>query len=361
MAGRSIDQSWQLLKDELPNGWQEAARRLGAIRRSQGPLADPELLLRMILGHAASDLANRPLVAHARQTGLAAISDVALHKREMNCGDWLEWIADKLLGETLTELPETRLRLRLVDATTASRPGSTGTDFRLHVCVDLPARRFTQAELTDAKGGETFERFEVQPGDLMVGDRIYATARGVRHVVMSGGHPLVRANASSLPFFGSGGCRVDPLLLGRTLRPGEMTEVDVLVAPRAEDAIAGRLCIFALPEEEARKAERRAQKKRHGRRRPGARAVESAKYIFLFTTAPRTLLTLSQVFLIYRLRWQIELAFKTIKTVLKYGRLPKRRSDTGRTWLLGKLVCALLLERLAHLPAAAISPESAAA
>jgi hypothetical protein len=33
--------------------------------------------------------------------------------------------------------------------------------------------------------------------------------------------------------------------------------------------------------------------------------------------------------------------------VLKFDELPNRLPDTGRTWLLAKLICALLLQRLA--------------
>jgi len=362
MGAEIVEQDWELVKRQLPAGWEEAARDTEAIRLERGPLADPELLLRMVLGRAASDKPHREVTQHAKQTGLVDVSNVALHKREKNCGDWLEWIADGLLGRCLAELPESPLRLRLVDATCASRPGSKGTDFRLHVCVDLPARRFSQAELTDAKGGESFKRFEVRSGDLFVGDRVYGTADGIEHVFLGGGYVDVRINGSSLPLFDPEGCRLDPLHIARGLQAGEMIDLDAFIRPKSGQPLLGRLCILALPEEKAQEAQRSLLRRRSGKRRrqPGLRAIESAKYIFLFVTAPRHLVSSAQAFLIYRLRWQVELAFKTMKTVLKYGQLPNRRPDTGRTWLLAKLICALILERIAA-ASAAIPPESAAA
>ena len=362
MGAELLEQDWELVKRQLPAGWEEAARATGAIKLERGALADPEMLLRVLLGRAASDKAHRDVVEHAKQTGLVEVSNVALHKRERNCGDWLEWIADGMLGRCLAELPESALRLRLVDATCASKPGSKGTDFRLHVCVDLPARRFSQAELTDAKGGESFKRFKVSVGDLFVGDRIYGTADGIEHVFLGGGYVDVRINGSSLPLFDAEDCRIDPLRLARELPPGEMTEVDAFIRPKSGQPIVGRLCILALPEKEAQEAQQSLLRRRSGKRRrkPGLRAIESAKYIFLFVTAPRHMVSTGQAFLIYRLRWQVELAFKTMKTVLKYGQLPNRRPDTGRTWLLAKLICALVLERIAA-TAAALPPESAAA
>lgn len=347
MAANLVDDNWKLLRGRLPEGWRAAAKRTRAIRRKAGPLAKPEVLLRMVLGHAAANKSFGETAVHAKQAGLAVVSKVALFKRERNCGDWLEWIANALLRGTMSELPEQALRLRLIDATCASKPGSKGTDFRLHVCVDLPDRRFSQAELTDRRGGETFERFRASPGDVMVGDRGYASARGIGHVALEGAYSLVRTNASSLPLFAADGGRIDPLALARSLAPGEMTEVDADVRPRGQEAVLGRLCLLALPEDEAKKAQRRtARQKIRKQRRPGVRALESAKYVFVFTTVPRHLMSTAQVFAVYRLRWQVELAFKTMKTVLRYGDLPNRRADTGRTWLLAKLVCALLLDSL---------------
>lgn len=361
MGAEVVEQDWELVKRQLPAGWEAAAREAGAIRLERGPLADPELLLRVILGRAASDKPHRDVAEHAKQSGLVDVSNVALHKREKNCGDWLQWIADAMLADTMSELPEEALRLRLIDATCASKPGSKGTDFRLHVCVDLPERRFTQTELTDKRGGESFERFRASPGEVLVGDRAYATAKGIGHVTLEGAYCLVRANASSLPLFGADGSRIDPLALSRSLAPGEMMEVPADVRPRGQDPVFGRLCLMALPETEALEAQRRTARQRNRKgRRPGTRALESAKYVFIFTTVPRHLMSTAQVFAVYRLRWQVELAFKTLKTVLHYARLPNRRADTGRTWLLAKLVCALVLERIAA-ASAAIPPESAAA
>jgi hypothetical protein len=46
--------------------------------------------------------------------------------------------------------------------------------------------------------------------------------------------------------------------------------------------------------------------------------------------------------------------------VLKFDELPNRLPDTGRTWLLAKLICALLLQRLAERKSA-IPPSRVAA
>lgn len=363
MGAARIEQDWELVKQMLPAGWEQAATERGAIRRDQGPLAKPEALLRLLLGKAASDKSNRETAEEAALTGLADISDVAIHKREKQSGDWLEWIADGLLEGTMSELPPGPFRLRLVDATSVSVPGSDGTDFRLHVCVDLPDRRFSHAELTNKHGGESFTRFKVVANDIYVGDRAYGTPKGVGHVVSGGGIPLVRITTSGLPLFTADGERIDLLGVARPLEPGQMLDLDASAKTPQLGVVAGRLCIYALSEEDARRAERRVQRCANRKRgRPaGVRAVEASRYIFIFTTAPRGLMSVAQVFACYRLRWQVELAFKLLKTVLRFGKLPNHRDDTARTWLLAKLINALLLDRLARADRRAFPPGEVAA
>ena len=49
---------------------------------------------------------------------------------------------------------------------------------------------------------------------------------------------------------------------------------------------------------------------------------------------------------LYHCRWQIELYFERMRSILGLGDLPKKREDSSRAWLHGKLLVALLPERL---------------
>jgi hypothetical protein len=57
----------------------------------------------------------------------------------------------------------------------------------------------------------------------------------------------------------------------------------------------------------------------------------------------------------YRVRWQIELAFKRLKSLGDAGHLPKRDPASSRAWVYGKLLIALLTEKMQR-HAAAFSP-----
>jgi IS4 transposase len=52
----------------------------------------------------------------------------------------------------------------------------------------------------------------------------------------------------------------------------------------------------------------------------------------------------SDVLQAYRLRWQVELAFKRLKSLLGLGRLPAKNGALARSWLLAHLIMALLIE-----------------
>jgi IS4 transposase len=66
----------------------------------------------------------------------------------------------------------------------------------------------------------------------------------------------------------------------------------------------------------------------------------------LFTTLPADWLPAKAVLEWDRYRWQIELAFKWLKPLLKLGRLPHPHPEAATGWIQAKLVVALLLETL---------------
>ncbi len=64
--------------------------------------------------------------------------------------------------------------------------------------------------------------------------------------------------------------------------------------------------------------------------------LEAAAYVFIFTTLPKQV-SAAQVLEIYRLRWQIELEFKRLKSLIALGHLKSmtRRPpelDAGWSW-----------------------------
>ena len=80
--------------------------------------------------------------------------------------------------------------------------------------------------------------------------------------------------------------------------------------------------------------------------KPKIPPLESSGYIFVFTTLPASALSAAQALELYRGRWQIELVFKRLKSILSLGYLRKVDPDSARSWLEGKLFVAMLIEAL---------------
>ena len=71
-----------------------------------------------------------------------------------------------------------------------------------------------------------------------------------------------------------------------------------------------------------------------------------AEYIIVLTTFDKSQFSPSEVLNLYRLRWQIELVFKRFKQLAQLGHLPIHTDESSKAWLYGKLLVALLTEKL---------------
>jgi len=349
-----LDGQWQFALKMLCNVDLEAsAREHKAIQRKRA-ISTGQLLLRLALMYALSGFSLRQTAAWACQKGLANLSDVALLKRLRSAKAWLGWLLAQVLSQRAQEhsLKGLPRRLRLVDATTVSRPGSRGTDWRVHLSWDLQACRIDSVELTGSEGGETLSRFPVCPGDWVVGDRGYAHRRGLHWVWQSQGHFLIRFHPQNLPLQDRQGQPWEVLSRLRQDPQGELWEFEVQTAPDAKrkiPALPVRLLVLRKSPAATEKARQKIlqEAKRKGRR-ASAEALEAAEYMMVVTSIPQRELGVEQALEIYRFRWQIELVFKRLKGLLELDELPAKDPRLAQTFLLAKLLAALLLEDLTH-------------
>jgi hypothetical protein len=347
---------WRVIQSMLPTGWREAAREHGAFRRARY-LDDPAVLLRLLLFHAVNDGGLRATVAQARASGIATMSQVALLKRLRTSAKWLAWIGAGLCHE-LREHPHLPhwLHPRAVDSTTVQGPASAGTEWRVHYALDLATLTCDWYDLTDAHGGELLERTPMHRGDVLLGDRNYLRPAAVRAAATAHAYVLLRLRWAHPAMRDPSGRTFRALSHARRLRVGDVGEWPVQLLDPEGAALDGRVIATKLPAPVAAKAERRAaQASTKKRRRPDPRSLEAAHFVMVFTTVPATILPAADVLELYRFRWQIELAFKRLKQLLKLSRLPHKDPRAAQGWILAKLVVALILETL-YRTARAISP-----
>ena len=345
-----LEYQWPYLLSFLPSEEElgRTAREQGAMRRKRA-VGSASVLLRLAMAYGFCGFTLRQTAAWAQVAKVAHLSDVAVLKRLRAAANWL----GLLLGIKLTERAHPPAnaparRLRIVDATVISRPGSTGTDWRVHLGFDLSTLAIDDIELTDASGGESLTRFVWREGDIVMGDRGYAHRQGLRSVVDAGADFIVRLNWQNMPLQTADGRDFDLLDALRRLPEAAAGEYAVQVAPSPEaglPALPTRLVAVRKSEAAAEESRKRvlAERSKKGRS-VDPRTLETAGYIFVLTTLRAEALPASEVLELYRFRWQIELAFKRLKSLLHLGDLQARDPLLARSFLYAKLLAALILD-----------------
>ena len=68
-------------------------------------------------------------------------------------------------------------------------------------------------------------------------------------------------------------------------------------------------------------------------------------YFFVVTSLDDTF-SAEQILSLYRLRWQVEMVFKRLKSILNMGSIPTKTEASGLAWLNCKMLIAMLIEKL---------------
>jgi hypothetical protein len=335
---RSRETNWQTLVSFFPPDWKHLATETRASVRLRG-FRSVDALMRTLLLHIARGYSLRETVVRARMARLARVSDVALLKRLRSAEDWFRTLCVALLQAQGIEMPQAhpQLRLRLVDSTTIKEPGKTGSLWRVQYSFRVPELRGDAFTLTPTKGvgtGDSLTQFTIAPGDHLIADRGCCHANGIEHVVRNGGAILVRLNTAALPLFTPPGRRVPLLRQVAVLRhAGQIGEWPVS-AHGATHVIAGRVCAIRKTEEAIKRVENQLRRdaSKHGEVLQPA-TLEYAKYIIVFTTFAPLTFSATAILHWYRVRWQVELAFKRLKSLAQLGHLPKADEQSARAWL----------------------------
>lgn len=348
MQKDALPEEWEVLRDWLPPDLNQLARTHRFFQRARG-LTDAERWLRLILMHVAGGLSLEQTALRARELGLAEISAVALFKRLRKARGWLESLCRHLLTEQQQRLGPclwpSEYRVRAIDATDVREPGDTGTDWRIHYSIRIPELICDHYELTSNTGGEKLGRFDFGPRDLILADRGYSHRAGAAKVLDGGAALLIRWNPNSFPVTRPRGDNFKLMQHLRHLPTRGAREWPVQFEFEGR-VYRLRLCAMRKSKVAAERARRKAMEKarQHGRKAQ-ARCLALASYILILTSLPAKY-SARQVLELYRCRWQVELTFKRLKSLLGAGHLPKSDDQSASAWMQAKILSALLLERL---------------
>ena len=346
---------WPEVSARFPAGFdmETTARSRGAFTRAR-EIKNPEALLRLALAYGGLGMSLRETCAWAEAGGIASLSDPSLLERLCKAGPWLgDIVAALIAGQT--KMPAGRwagYRLRALDGTSICQPGADRTTWRLHVGYDLATGQVDQLELTDVHGAENLQRLTYRPGDIVLGDRYYARPRDLRPVIDAGADFIVRTGWNSLRLLQPNGEPLD-LFAALAAQAEQESEVQVrihegvTVAPPPGPLIL-RLVIRRKDPEQAEAEQKRLLKdaKKRGKQ-PDPRSLEAAKYILLLTSLPAATFPPADILVLYRFRWQIELAFKRFKSLAGLDTLPAKKPELARAWIYARLIVVLMAEQIA--------------
>lgn len=335
------EKEWPYILTLLPRDLEESARQSEALMRCRN-VPNAAALIRMALAYAVSDLSLKDVAAWASTMGLADISGPGLFYRLREAEGWLEQILAQSLGGDVPTGPR-GFRLRAVDATVINGPGADGTQWRAHVRIDPQTGTFRSVELTDEHGGEGYGRHPMEPNEVVLGDRAYSTARGIYAVRQAGAHVVARLNPYTLRVCDAQRKVVSLLKHAKKVPKTGALEFNILipVPPKVKSKSHKPWSLSqAVAWVDARIIAARTRHK---------------EIIWIITTLTPSEATAVQLLELYRLRWQIEILFKRLKSLLHLDTLPSRQGPTARSWMLARLLAAALSQKLVQ-PSGPLSP-----
>jgi hypothetical protein len=196
--------------------------------------------------------------------------------------------------------------------------------------------------LTDDSGGEKLARYQLEKGELVLGDRAYGTARGVYTVRQAEAHVVVRFNPANLRTCDDQRRRIYL----------EEREAEVPATGAVEFNI-----ILPVPPKPTKSHKTWDSSKAVAwiPVRAVASRTRNGEVIWILTTLTIAELPALAVMGLYRLRWQIELFFKRLKSLLHMDTLPSREGPTAKSWVLARLIAAALAQQLVQ-PSGPLSP-----
>lgn len=348
------------LMAELPSDYEEDCFKEGAITRRRG-VSNPADLMMLAMFHLQNGCTLLEISEVARITKLGEMSDVAFMKRFEKCGDWFRTINKKVAAHEIINYQKPNWLegkvVVAVDASDVTEKGRSGRTYRLHYALDIFNMGSVDHSITDVKVGESLVNFNIKPEHLVIGDRAYSTIRGIEHCEKNGAKYILRMRKKGFTVRNEQGEQVD--LLEIIKNPGGERCVDAraFATNRNGDKVPIRICAKQKDPESIIRTQKKLKRKESKKQfKMSDEAKVFNEYIVVVTNLSDDI-SAKNILEAYRLRWQVEIYFKRLKSILDFGELPKRRPDSVIAWLNGKLMIALLVEIL--LSKASFPPQGA--
>ena len=281
--------------------------------------------------------------------GICSISKKAVFTRFQKCAEWLRWLCENIYrnNKTICEVPSWLgdRKVYLVDATDEPVHGSDKTDHRLHYAIGLFDLGMKEMALTPPETGEKISNFKTfGVNDIAMADRIYCTIQGIEYLLGKNSGFVFRFGTNRFNLYDRQGNIVNVLGYFQGLEPLGIGDQTLYYEYKGEYKPL-RFCVLRKSEEAERKgleALEKTHKSKRGKNELSEAQIAYNRYVIIVTSI--TDVAAELIVDLYRQRWQIELAFKRLKSLFKYHQIPVHVEQSARAWFYGKLLLAALCE-----------------
>jgi hypothetical protein len=347
--------------DMLPKGWAEKAYELHAITRGRH-IKTPEDLIKLVLTYAMDGGSYGITSAVTRLTDEnGGLNKNAVYKRIQGCVPWLRWLCENICRHAgnVCDKPAWLKGKRVVaiDATDEGVRGQVGAKFRLHYAVDLFTFEPVEMQQTTAKEGETLTRFNnLRTEDLILADRAYCSLRGMNALLAHGCDYILRYRANAFNLYDEHKNRVYLPDLLADLQEGEAKSLMLRYYADGQ-YLPIRLCALRKTAQAETDGLKQLKRSNAGEYRGKVSPLQQAfnRYVIVATSIGETI-PAETIMATYRLRWEVEMTFKRLKSIFGYDEVLTRKTQPSMAWFYAKLLVAALSESLMN--QGRFSPES---
>ncbi len=219
--------------------------------------------------------------------------------------------------------------------------GYRGAGLRLQGAFDLMSGDALRLELTDYYRQDCTAAHDILPllrsGDLVVRDLGYLVNKALNAITAKSAHFLSRHQTRRVLSHceKDGGAKIDLVkyLRDKAPRSGDTIDLDVVLG-RADDRDAPqvecRMVVVRLPDEVV---EQRLRKVHREEKRRGKQKSDEAKallgWTILITSLDRETASVERLVEVYKLRWRVEIIFKSLKSYTPLEPIVRHRSNSN--------------------------------
>jgi hypothetical protein len=225
--------------------------------------------------------------------------------------------------------------------------GASGAGIHIQFEFDLLHGKVTDLEVHNALRQDNTDAIEkktqIQKGDLIIRDLGYSSCEVFEHIIDQEAFFLNRLTAGINVYERNGSSKIDFTKVRKRMKRKGLKEMEMQVDIGRTHVVPVRLILQLLPDHITEERLRKAKKHAIKDKRNLTEEYKSRVFFNLFiTNAHSSIIPIDAIRDIYRLRWQVELMFKTWKSFYRLDKCMQMKKPRFECYLYGLLLLIMI-------------------